>query len=227
MIIEKEKIKEKIGRYAAINFIEDDMIVGVGSGTTVRYFIEALANRIKEGLKITCVATSLDTSLRLKQRRIPVIPLNYVDEIDIAIDGADSVLTQTRVLVKGGGGAHFLEKIVDYAAKRLIIIVDETKLNKTFPVPADVYPPALNIVMRKIKEIGGTPKLREVKGKLPPCISDTGNIVIDIDFPMEMITEKLEKELNAIPGIIENGIFSRSCRIIVGKLTGEIEEINL
>ena len=227
MIIEKEKIKEKIGIYAAVNFIENDMIVGVGSGTTVRYFIEALATRIKEGLKVTCVATSLDTSLRLKQKKIPMIPLNYVDEIDIAVDGADSVLTKTRVLIKGGGGAHFLEKIVDYTAKKLIIIVDETKLNRVFPVPVDVYPPALNVVMKKIREMGGIPKLREVSGKLLPCISDAGNVIVDIDFPMERINKKLEKELNAIPGVIENGIFSRSCKIIIGRLTGEIEEMSL
>lgn len=221
-----EQAKRVVGEKAA-ELVEDGMIVGVGSGSTVRYFIEALARRVREGLDVTCVPTSLDTLLRLRELGLRVVPTTIVDRVDIAVDGADSILTRNRVAIKGGGGALFLEKVVDYAAKELVLIVDLGKLDRHFPVPVDVHPSALALVMRRLQELGGKPRFRDVRGKLPPCISDVGGVIIDVDFPLDVITRDLELKIKAVPGVLEVGIFSRPATVLVGHPDGRVTQFQL
>ncbi|MHA1615987.1 MAG: ribose 5-phosphate isomerase A [Candidatus Njordarchaeales archaeon] len=217
--------RKRIAAKVACDFIEDGMVIGVGSGSTVRHFIELLGQKIREeNLKdIVAVPSSYETHFLLAKNNVRIASLVEYDQLDITIDGADSVLLENKVLVKGGGGALFREKIINYAAKRLVIIVDDTKIDRSFPIPVEVHVFAIGYVVRELKERGFKVRVRESKCKVGPCISDNGNILLDIDIPLELVNAGLEKELNAIPGVIENGIFSREAEVIVGKADGSYD----
>ncbi len=214
----------------ALDYVEDDYIIGIGSGTTVRFFLEKLAEKIKsENLNIKGVPTSLDTALKMKKYGIPIVDFMEIRDIDLAVDGADSVLIEEKILIKGGGGAFTREKIVDYWAKRLIIIVDESKIDREFPIPLEVIPFSINYVKDVIgnRYGGNSLKIRLCQGKLGPCISDNGNIILDLHLRKDEIKRHLEMDLNSIPGIIENGIFSRSCTVIIAKKGGHVVEMRM
>ncbi len=188
---------------AAVKYIDDwNMVVGVGSGTTVNYFIDALAavkNRVE-----TAVASSVETEKRLKAHGIPVERLNDVDSIDVYIDGADEVNHQLQ-MIKGGGGALTREKILASAAKKFVCIAHAQKyvdLLGVFPVAVEVIPMARSSVARKIVKLGGTPEYRE------GFQTDNGNIILDV-YGFDL-TDALgmEKILNNIPGVVCNGIFA-------------------
>jgi ribose 5-phosphate isomerase A len=197
----------------AIEYVENDTILALGSGTTTYEFIKLLAQRIKEGLSVKCVSTSYDTSLFARALDIKTIPFENVDHIDLAIDGAD-VATPIGLL-KGGGGACTIEKLVDYYADRFIVVVDESKVKQNLNgiVTIEVIPMAFKAVMKNFEHA----KLRMASRKLGPVITDGGNFLIDVD--MNNIENPSEKEslINNIPGVIENGIFTKFDLIIVGK----------
>ncbi len=187
---------------AALNYIEDDMIVGVGSGSTVNYFIQELAS-IKHKID-ACVASSKATEQLLRAQHIPVIDLNSVSELPIYVDGADE-LTLRGDMIKGGGGAHTREKIIANVAKRFICIVDESKLVNhlgEFPIAVEVLPIARSFVARQLVQLGGDPQYRE------GFVSDNGNIILDV-FHFTINTPiALENSINQIPGVVENGLFA-------------------
>ena len=223
-------IAKKAVAKSALDLIEDNMIIGFGSGSTVSIFIEELKNMLKEKeLKIYGVSSSIDTSLQLAKSNISVLDPLTVDRIDLAIDGADSVLLDKGILIKGGGGAFVMEKIIDYWANELVILVDETKIDKQHPIPIEIIPKAVRYVEKVIESMFGTNvfKLRECKGKLRPCISDNGNIIADLHLDMDEITAEKEFQLNKIPGVIDNGIFKRKTIVKVGEKTGKVKEIRL
>ncbi|MBD1893534.1 ribose-5-phosphate isomerase RpiA [Trichocoleus sp. DQ-A3] len=204
-------MKQEVGKAAAAR-VQSGMIVGLGTGSTTAYAIESLGDRLKSGdLKdIKGIPTSFQASVLAKQYGIPLTTLDEADRIDIAIDGADEVDPQHN-LIKGGGAAHTQEKIVDCLAEQFIVVVDSSKLvdklGSTFRVPVEVIPMAITPVMRAIEKLGGKPELRMGVKKAGPVVTDQGNLVIDVKFDTLDNPGELEKTLNNIPGVLENGLF--------------------
>ena len=227
MTVEADPIKlmkQEVGKAAAAR-VQSGSIVGLGTGSTTAYTIKFLGDRLKSGeLKdIIGIPTSFQAEVLAKQYSIPLTTLDAVDRIDIAIDGADEVDPQKN-LIKGGGAAHTREKIVDYLAEQFIVVVDSSKvvdrLGSSFPVPVEVIPMAIAPVMRALKKLGGNPELRMGIRKAGPVITDQGNMVIDVKFDTIDDPAGLEKTLNNIPGVLENGIFVGVTDLV---LVGEVQ----
>ena len=188
---------------AALAFVEEGTIVGIGTGSTANFFIDALAG-MKDRIK-GAVASSEASAERLRSHGIEVFDLNSVSDIPVYVDGADEV-NQHREMIKGGGGALTREKIVAAVARQFICIVDDTKVVKrlgAFPLPVEVIPMARSYVARKLAGLGGQPVLRE------GFVTDNGNVIIDvrnleIDRPI-----KLEEDINNLVGVVTNGLFAR------------------
>ncbi len=188
---------------AALKYISENNFVGVGSGSTVNYFIDALAT-IKHKIK-GAVASSLDTEKRLKAHGIPVYDLNSVDMLPIYIDGADE-FNRFKYLIKGGGGALTREKICAATAKQFICIADESKEVKVlgkFPLAIEVIPMARGLVGRAIVKLGGMPEYRA------GFTTDNGNIILDVHQLDLTNPIEIEETLNNITGIVCNGIFAK------------------
>jgi ribose 5-phosphate isomerase A len=198
----QDALKELVAR-AALKYVEEDAIVGVGSGSTVFKFIDALAsmkNRIDGA-----VAASEASAERLKKHGIKVFDLNSVDELPVYIDGADEV-TEHLYMIKGGGGALTREKITAAVAKKFVCICDMSKLVPVlgkFPLPVEVIPMARSYVARELLKMGGQPRLRE------GFTTDNGNLVLDCHGLTLLDPPRIESELNQIAGLVSNGIFAR------------------
>ena len=193
--------------------IDPNSIIGVGTGSTVNYFIEELA-KIKHLFKGAVSSSEASTQL-LKGFGVEVFELNDVNEIHVYVDGADEVDTFHN-LIKGGGGAHTREKIVASASNEFVCIIDESKLVKTlgdFPLPVEVMIKSRSYVAREIVKIGGTPKLRK------DFLTDQGNQILDVSDLKIDDPSMLEQEINLIPGVLDNGIFAncKPQKVIVGK----------
>jgi len=202
-------LKKLVGHEAA-KLVNDGDVVGLGTGSTTHYFIEELGERIKkEELKIMGIPTSYQSFFLAQKSGIPLTTLEE-HNLDLAVDGADEVDPHLN-LIKGGGAAHTLEKIVDASADKFVVVVDESKMVEklgAFPVPVEIIPQALRVVEEQIKNMGGAPDLRMAQRKDGPVITDNGNLVVDIDFGLIEEPRQLEIKLNSIPGVVENGIFS-------------------
>ena len=190
----------------AINHIEKNLskntILGIGTGSTVNFFIEELANY--KNLFLGAVSSSEASSNLLKDKGIEVFSLNDVNGLEFYIDGADEVSPE-NFLIKGGGGAHTREKIVASASKEFICIVDQSKLVQklgAFPLPIEVIPESRSLVARKIVTMGGNPIYRN------GFITDQGNQILDVKGIDISEPEKLEATINNIPGVVDNGIFA-------------------
>lgn len=197
----QEALKQAVA-IAALDYIEEGMIVGVGTGSTVQFFITALA-KMKDKIE-GAVASSIATESQLKALGIPVLELNMVNELPIYIDGADAC-NPYRQLIKGGGGALTREKILASASQRFICIIDESKQMRVLtdkPVPIEVIPMARSFVAREIVKLGGNPIYRQ------NFTTDNGNIILDVHHWIIAEPIKLEQNLNNIPGIVCNGIFA-------------------
>jgi ribose 5-phosphate isomerase A len=203
---------------AALGYVKDGMCIGLGSGSTTKEFIKLLGEKVRKGLKVTCVTTSFDSRMLAIENGILVTETDAIDEIDLAVDGADKV-TKTGLL-KGGGGALTREKIIGYNAKKFIIIVDESKVQEGVlegEVNLEVLPFAAPLIMRQLK--GYKPRIRMAKAKLGPVISDNGSFIIDCEMRLDD-PKAMEQKLKSMPGIIENGIFTKFDLIIVGNEKG-------
>jgi ribose 5-phosphate isomerase A len=196
----------------AVKHVKDGFIVGLGSGSTAAYALEALGERIKrERLSVLGVPTSYQAFLLAVKHGIAVTTLEEHPTINLTIDGADQIDTNLN-LIKGMGGALTREKIVASASKQNIIIADESKRVKVLgenghPVPVEVLPFAISLAKRKIEEIGGKPVLREGKGKVGPVITDNGNVIMDAVFGLVDKPAALEERLKMVPGVVETGLF--------------------
>ena len=194
---------KKIAAQSALQFVKPDMIVGVGSGSTVNCFIEALGT-LKDQIK-GAVAASKNSEELLRQQGIEVFSTNDVSSLDIYVDGADEINPQ-KMMIKGGGAALTREKIVAALAKNFICIVDSSKqvdvLGSTFPLPIEVIPMARSQVARKLVTLGGAPEYRE------GVVTDNGNIILDVHNFAIMNPVEMEKELNNIAGVVTNGVFA-------------------
>jgi ribose 5-phosphate isomerase A len=196
--------QKKAAAEAALAFVEDDMVVGVGTGSTVNFFIDALASR-KARIKTT-VASSEASAKRLRALSIPVSELNDTDGCDLYVDGADEV-TEHLAMIKGGGAALAREKIVAAASRKFVCIADAGKLVGVlgkFPLPVEVIPMARSYVGRTlVKVTGGMPELRS------GVTTDNGNLILDVRGLSILKPMELEAQIGAIAGVVENGIFAR------------------
>jgi len=211
--------------YRAADMVEDGMIVGLGTGSTVFFAMERLGERITgEGLSIAGIPTSYQAALRARQYGIPITSLDEHPEIDIAIDGADQVDPDLN-LIKGRGAALLREKCVCDATRRMLIVVDQTKMVDTLsaPVPVEVLPFASASVSRRLTLLDGRPVLREGIKKDGPVITDNGNFILDCDFGAIADPRHLEAEVASIPGALECGLFTaygEKIVVIVGEEKG-------
>tara|TARA_B100001250_G_C19746032_1_gene765360 strand:- start:787 stop:1440 length:654 start_codon:yes stop_codon:yes gene_type:complete len=198
-----QDLKKRNAAKVAVDYIKNSAVIGVGTGSTVNFFIEELAKN--KGLIDGVVSSSVATEKLLKEHNIPVIALNSVTELPIYIDGADEA-TKNKHLIKGGGGALTREKIIAAASKQFICIIDDTKLVPVlgnFPLPVEVIPMAQSYVAREITKLGGQPELRQ------DFITDNGNVILDIHNLKVENPSELEDKLNQITGVVTNGLFAR------------------
>lgn len=224
MKADKELDKKIAGEFAA-QLVEDGMVIGLGTGTTTAYAIRKIGERIrKEKICIMGVATSHQTEILASETGIPLTTLAEHPSLDLTIDGADQVDPNLH-LIKGGGAAHTKEKIVALSSKRLIVVVDESKVVRVLSraVPLEVIPFARAFVEKQVARLGGKASLRiaSASEKAGPVISDNGNFIIDADFGKIRDARKLELKLNEIEGIIGHGIFTMENEVYVGR-KGEV-----
>jgi ribose 5-phosphate isomerase A len=195
---------KRLAAEKAIEYVENGMIVGVGTGSTVAYFIDALA-RIQHRIK-GAVSSSDQSTARLKQHGIEVLELNHTGNLSLYVDGADEC-DGNKNLIKGGGAALTREKIIAEASERFVCIIDPSKQVKVlgrFPLPVEVIPMARSLVARRIMDMtGGQPAWRE------GVVTDNGNVILDIHHLEITDPVKLERELNQLPGVVSVGLFAR------------------
>ncbi|MFZ9035372.1 MAG: ribose-5-phosphate isomerase RpiA [Francisellaceae bacterium] len=218
--ISQDELKQKAAT-AALDYIKDDMVVGVGTGSTVNFFIDALLE-VKSKIDV-CVSSSDESTRRLKALGFEVVDLNYPSKVDVYIDGADEA-NKYRELIKGGGAALTREKICAVASTQFICIIDESKFVGhlgAFPLPIEVIPAARSYVAKQLMRFGGQPVYRE------GVMTDNGNIILDIhnlsiDNPL-----KLESEIKQITGVVDNGIFAHRTAdvLLIARADGRIETI--
>jgi len=211
---------------AAVEQFRDGMIVGLGSGSTAALMIQGLGQRLASGqLKdIVGVTTSFQGEVLAAELGIPLLSLNAVDRIDLAIDGADEVDPSFQ-LIKGGGACHVQEKLVAARADRFIVVVDSTKLvdrlNLGFLLPVEVLPGAWRQVQQQLTGMNGAAELRMAQRKAGPVVTDQGNLVLDVRFNGGIADPvALEREINNIPGVLENGLFvNLADEVLVGEVS--------
>ncbi|MCC2605766.1 ribose-5-phosphate isomerase RpiA [Planctobacterium marinum] len=195
--------KKREAAAAALSYVQPDSIIGVGTGSTVNYFIDGLAD-IKNDIQ-AAVSSSEESTKRLKALGIEVVDLNSVGNIEIYVDGADEI-TEHKHMIKGGGAALTREKIVAAVADQFICIIDDSKqvpmLGK-FPLPVEVIPMARSYVARELLKLGGDPVYRE------GVITDNGNVILDVHNLKILDPVELEKQINGIVGVVTNGLFAK------------------
>ncbi|QBD81835.1 ribose-5-phosphate isomerase RpiA [Ktedonosporobacter rubrisoli] len=207
--IQQDPWKQAAGE-AAAQLVENDMVIGLGTGSTANFLIQALARRIQAGLHIVGAIPSSETSKTLASNLgIPITTLDEHQEIDLCIDGADEIDPQLQ-LIKGGGGALLREKIVATASRRFVVIADESKLVERlglhFPVPVEVIPFAATPVRRQLEALGASVQLRQHEGKV--FISENHNLIFDCSFPQGISNPaELDAHMQQIVGVVETGLF--------------------
>jgi ribose 5-phosphate isomerase A len=217
--------KRAAGR-AAADLVEDGMTVGLGTGSTAMFVLERLHERCAHGLRIRGVPTSRATGEAARSLGVPLIGLEDVDRLDLAIDGADEV-DPRKNLIKGGGGALLREKIVAAASAELVVVVDRSKLVErlgAFRVPVEVLPFGRRQAERALARLGAVVSLRRTPGG--PFETDQGNHIVDCDFGLIADPEKLERNIDAIPGVVESGLFiGLAGRVFVGDRDGSVTRL--
>ncbi|WP_248895714.1 ribose-5-phosphate isomerase RpiA [Haloplanus halobius] len=199
--------KRRAGEHAAA-LVTDGDTVGLGTGSTAAHAIRALGRAVDDGLDVQGVATSYASRDLAREVGIPVVALDAVDRIDIAIDGADQV-SDDLALIKGGGAAHAREKVIDTAAERFVVVVDPSKESAALDrsVPVEVLPDARSTVIRALRALDGEPTVRAAERKDGPVVTDNGNLVVDCAFGPITDPAALATDLSAIPGVVEHGLF--------------------
>ena len=214
--------KKKLAALKAIDYIESGTIVGVGTGSTVNHFIDALAE-IKNKIE-GAVSSSEASTKRLKSHGIEVFDLNDIDTLDVYVDGADEI-TKHMSMIKGGGAALTREKVVAAVAKKFICIADDTKLVDvlgSFPLPIEVIPMARSYVAREIVKLGGDPEYRM------GVVTDNGNVIIDIHNMNIINPKQMEIDINAIVGVVTNGLFAtKGANVLLLGCDDEVKEMSL
>ncbi|WXG45875.1 MAG: ribose 5-phosphate isomerase A [Candidatus Atabeyarchaeum deiterrae] len=218
MMTDPEALKKLVAR-EAVREVNDGDVIGLGSGTTIKHFIEELAKRIRaERISVFAVPTSYDTLMLASENGIRLTSLEEHSSLSKCFDGADKV-DRNFNMIKGGGGCHTREKIVISASKLRSILVDHTKLmdriTGTQPIPVEIIPFSHKFVDRKLKEEGGVLKLRySNSSKMGPVIGDNCGFLGDVNFPEDLDLDYIDSLLNSTPGIIEHGLFLRLADVI-------------
>lgn len=202
---------KKAAALAALELIPNNAVVGLGSGSTLVYFIQELGARVRSGrLHVVGVPTSFQSHFLATEAGVPLLDPMSMEKVDITVDGADEI-DPAGNLIKGGGGAHVMEKLIAAMAKQFVVVADESKpvqvLGARTAVPVEVITPALAFVMRKVRECGGHAQIRSGSGKLGPVMSDLGHPILDVKFEAISDAAQLNQQLNAIPGIVGHGLF--------------------
>ncbi len=219
-----DSIKKAVG-YRAAELIENEMLVGLGTGTTVFYFIEKLIEKCKSGLKIQAVASSNQSLKQAKEGHIPLLDIDKVTALDITVDGADEIDPLKR-MIKGGGGALVREKIVAAMSKEMVVIVEERKLVPTLgkaKLPVEIIPFAKNSILHHIEKAGYRGSFRK-KADGTPYVTDNGNLIVDIHFDTPRDNPEIDHDtLIHIPGVVDTGFFFHLAgRVIVGFADGQV-----
>ncbi len=212
----KEDRKKKLAGQRALNYVQDGQVIGLGTGSTAKHFIMGLKNIDKD---VKAVPTSTMSHNLARKLDIPII--TDPNNIDLAVDGADQV-DPNKNLIKGRGGAMVQEKLIDYGADKFIVVVDDSKLVDELggdkPVPVEVIPRSWRSVKYKLETLKeANCELRMAEKKDGPVVTDNGNFILDTFFKSISDIEDLESRINNIPGVLDNGLFSRECEVIVGK----------
>jgi ribose 5-phosphate isomerase A len=224
----QDQMKQAVAQ-AAVEQIRDGMVVGLGSGSTAALMIQGLGAKLRRGelRDIVGVTTSFQGEVLAAELGIPLRSLNAIERIDLAIDGADEVDPDFQ-LIKGGGACHVQEKLVACRADRFVVVVDSSKLvptlNLGFLLPVEVLPGAWRQVRGQLQEMGGDAQLRMAVKKAGPVVTDQGNLVLDVKFATGITDPvNLEKEINNLPGVLENGLFvNLTDQVLVGEIVAGV-----
>jgi len=211
----------------AASYVKSDMIVGLGTGSTANYFIDALAERQRtEHLRITTVASSNISMIKAQSAGLTVLSLSQLSQIDLYVDGADEI-TPDNALLKGRGYDLVMEKLLAKAAKQFIVVADKSKLvsriGENFAIPIEVMPFAWQAAKRSLEAIGGVGELRQNVAKDGLSITSYGSLVLDMHFDASLDADRLNALINNIPGVIEHGIFAKLASTILIADQGQIE----
>lgn len=220
-------IKKALGKKAA-SLVQEGMLVGLGTGSTATCFIESLIERCRHGLNIQAVSSSEQSMQLAKQGGIPILDMEKITSIDLTIDGADEVDPQRR-MIKGGGGAHVREKILAYASKEWVVIIDESKLVPhlgAFGVPIEILPFGWRATVAKLEALGYSGSLRKKDSSI--YITDNGGYIFDIHFPTHFShPEKDHERMLHVPGVVDTGFFiGLASKVLVGYADGKINLLN-
>jgi ribose 5-phosphate isomerase A len=211
----------------AASYVKNDMIVGLGTGSTANYFIDALAERQRtENLRITTVASSNISMIKAQSAGLTVLSLSQLSQIDLYVDGADEI-TPDNALLKGRGYDLVMEKLLAKAAKQFIVVADKSKLasriGENFAIPIEVMPFAWQAAKHSLEAIGGVGELRQNVAKDGLSITSYGSLVLDMRFDASLDADRLNALINNIPGVVEHGIFAKLANTILISDQGQIE----
>jgi len=221
--------KQNVANHVA-KAVQDGMIIGLGTGSTANYFIEALARRKQdENLQISAVASSVVSSIKAQQLGLDIVAMEHVSQLDLYVDGADEVSPEMSLL-KGRGFDLVKEKLLAKASAEFYVLVDKskivTRIGEIYPIPIEVSPFSWQLVLCSLQQIGGTGGLRKNAGGDGLAISSQGNLILDMSFDAEIDAAELTNELNSVPGVIEHGIFHQlATKIVLGE-RGKVIERN-
>jgi ribose 5-phosphate isomerase A len=219
---------KKAAAMAAVNLIEDGMVIGLGTGSTASYFIRGLAERCREGLKVTAVASSKQSEELALSLQVPIVDIDTLTSLDLVVDGADEIDPQKQ-MIKGGGGALLREKIIATMSREMVVIVDASKCVQTlgaFPLPIEILPFASRATLFHLQKLGLQGHMRQCKdGAL--FVTDNGNYIYDIhEGLLNTNLEHLNEALLSIPGVLETGLFlNLAGRVFVGTADGHVDEL--
>jgi ribose 5-phosphate isomerase A len=216
---------KKLAGEKAAEAIRDNMIVGLGTGSTAYFTIQKVGERVKQGLNIRAVATSVQTEKMARELGISIVPFSEVQAIDLTIDGADEVDPQFN-LIKGGGGALMREKLIAFNSKQYIIVVDESKMVQqmgTFPLPVEILPFGHELTIRQLQKICSEVTLR--KKDVENFTTDNGNLIADLHLSSIDDTKQLDMRLRQVPGVLETGLFVHGMvnQVMIGTSGGEVK----
>jgi ribose 5-phosphate isomerase A len=219
--------KQRVAIHAA-TYVQDNMLVGLGTGSTANYFIEELARRqTEENLKVTTISSSNISMIKAQTLGLTVLGLQQVSQIDLYVDGADEI-TPNLTLLKGRGYDLVMEKLLAKAAKQFFVVADKSKLvariGSNFAIPIEVMPFAWQAVKRSLEQLGGIGDLRPNVAKDGLSISAYGSLILDMSFDANLAEGELNQRLNNTPGVIEHGIFHQLASAVFIAHDGNIEE---
>ncbi|MHA2287408.1 MAG: ribose 5-phosphate isomerase A [Promethearchaeota archaeon] len=228
------ELGKKEAAYKAVEEnVNNGMIIGIGSGSTVVYAVEAIAEKnIKANMNLICIPSSFQARQLIVKNGLTLASLDQYPEIDLDIDGADEI-DKFLNLIKGGGGCLVQEKILASSSKKLIIIADYRKKSEFLGenwkkgVPIEIIPSAHVPIMKRLEKLEGTPILRMAKAKAGPLVSDNGNFIIDVDFGKIVNPQELNLKLLQIPGVVDTGLFvNMASKAYIGQKDGKVAVLN-